>query len=110
MILVSNFANSKKSDKPAVAICRGVPYWFKGTQYVALAPEWSMVEALKGGSISESTFTIEYKKILDSLDVHKVYKDLDGKLLCCWCGKGKFCHRNIVKDWFKEAGYECEEL
>ena len=58
MILVSNFANSKKSDKSAVAICRGVPYWFKGTQYVALAPEWSMVEALKGGSISESTFTI----------------------------------------------------
>lgn len=110
MIYVSNFANSKKTDLPAVAICRGVPNWFKGTRYPCLAPDWNLVDAVKGGYMPEEEFADVYKNILSKLDVHKVYKDLDGKVLCCWCGKGKFCHRNFVKEWFKEAGYECEEL
>ena len=110
MIYVSNFANSKKTELPAVAICVGIPYWFKGTSYPDLAPDWSMVKAVKDGSLFEVDFEAAYMNILNKLDVHKVYKDLDGKVLCCWCGKGKFCHRNFVKNWLKEAGYECEEL
>lgn len=31
-------------------------------------------------------------------------------IMLCYCKKGNFCHRNILREWINENGIECEEL
>ena len=64
-----------------------------------LCPTWDMVKDYKARRISETEYTIKYRKLmakrwpavkrwLDSLDSQDVY-------LCCWEKTG-FCHRYLV--------------
>jgi hypothetical protein len=109
-LFTSNFATSAR-DLNAVAISRGVPVWFKGKKYPALAPEAWMIK--KDCPLSEVEWTAEYhKRILSKLNAKKVLKDLgSGSVLLCWEKPGEFCHRRIVAAWLeKETGIECPEL
>ncbi len=52
-----------------------------------------------------------YKTILNKLDSHITYNRLGADaIICCWEKPDKFCHRQLVAEWFKEAGYNIKEL
>lgn len=112
MIYTSYFA-VQKDNKNAVAICRGVPKWFTGTIYSALAPSWDILMEYKNSEQTEADkarYTKRYKKeILDLLSPQKVYDDLNGKTLLCYEKSGDFCHRHIVSEWLFNYGFEVEE-
>jgi len=58
-------------------------------------------------------FKIMYRKQLSKLDPHKVAKDLEGRILLCYENiykKDSHCHREIVAEWLREAGYKVKEL
>jgi hypothetical protein len=48
-------------------------------------------------------------EVLKELDVHKIAKEVDGRILLGHVDKG-FCHRHIVAKWLIKHGYEVEEL
>ena len=95
---------AKSSTHPeAVSIAAKAPKGYKGREYKALAPKYWFFKKYKedGDSVF---YTEQYRKeVLDQLDPKKVYEELgENAVLLCWEGKGKFCHRRLVADWFKE--------
>lgn len=111
MIYTSNFANIKKLNiDDCVSIAMGTPTWFKGVIFKELQPTWDMVMGHKSGSMTDEEYIIEYDKILKNLDPKEISEKLDNKILLCWCGKGKFCHRNLVAWWLNENGILCGEI
>lgn len=91
-----------------VAISRTIPQDFNGTVYRDLNPPQDLLLAFKNEEIDELQFKeIYYSEVLEKLDPRKVYENLKGKVICCWCRKGEFCHRRLVLDWLrKEIGKE----
>lgn len=107
MIYTSNFFNAW-SHPGRMAISNGKPKGWEGPHYEALYPTWQMI---KMPNFTAEKFTQQYTdQILKRLDPHKVAKELDGKVLLCWEAPYNFCHRQIVANWLKDAGYEVEEL
>ena len=52
-----------------------------------------------------------YSKVLNKLDPHKVYKDLQNMTLLCYEKYGSFCHRHIVAHWVEQStGFKVKEL
>ena len=111
MIYTSYFARYKGDN--GVAICLGAPWW-KGERYPNLAPSSELLNWWKGSKktiVEWNLFTYYYQvQTLSQLDVHKVAKELDGKVLLCFEKPSDYCHRIIVADWLQRNGYECEEL
>lgn len=108
MITTSYFAKYKGSD--GVSIARITPAWIKDlSQYKDLAPSFELLRKYKNDG-DEDSYTLEYLKQLNRLDVDKVYKDLDGKVLLCYERSNSFCHRHIVSRWFRDNGYQAFEL
>lgn len=107
MIYTSYFAKYK-GDK-GVNISRYNKFW-SGASYPTLAPDAELLTLYKMGRVSIEEYTNIYNQQLRKLDVHKVYADLNGKVLLCYEKNGDFCHRHLIADWFKKYGYECEEL
>lgn len=110
MIKTSYFANYI-GDK-GVSIANSYPEGFVGEEYDNLKPGGKLVDLYKSDSISKKEYVILYKEcILDRLNVEKVYNDLDGKVLLCWEGSNKFCHRFIVAKWLeKNLNMEVKEI
>ena len=94
----SNFRNSGK-DENAVAISRGIPRYWRGKRYIALAPSRELMKIE-----DEQLYTRRYKKeVLDQLDPRQVYDDLGpDAILLCWEAPGEFCHRRLVAEWLQE--------
>jgi hypothetical protein len=93
----SNFERAGK-HKAAVAIARGVPRWYTGRRYMALAPTWDMIKNMNPLEYNEA-----FDKMLSRLDAAKVYEDLgDGAILLCWEKPGDYCHRRRVAEWLEE--------
>ena len=116
MILTSYFA--KYHGDNGVAICRGAKWW-TGEKYLALAPPSTLIAWWKNHGHTPDTCEKEcwgafrkmyYKEVLDKLDVHTVAKELDGKILLCFEKTRDKCHRHIVAEWLRNAGYDCREL
>lgn len=96
MIQTSYFAKAAKMDN-AVAISIGVPKWFKGERYPALAPSWSLVK-----ESNEKTYRERYyREVLSRLNPVYVADDLEGKILLCHEKPGDFCHRRLVAEWLE---------
>lgn len=85
-------------------------------------PSWKdIVEPYKKGLLSETDYTIRYKKMLDSQEftIRIMLEDIKEKatalglqdiILLCYEKPGRFCHRHILAEWIKEkAGEEVEE-
>lgn len=113
MIYTSYFAHYKGQN--GVAICLWLPTWTNNIEhYPELAPTQDILLNWKNSAKSakdELLYISAYKtEVLDKLDVNKVAQELDGKVLLCYEKPGAFCHRNIVREWLNENGYECKEL
>jgi len=107
-IQTSNYRKSGK-EKNAIAISRGVPEFFSGETYEKLFPTWDMVKNTKG--LTDEEWEKEYReRILSKLDPVQTAKELDGKILLCWEGEGKACHRHYVAKWLKEIGVDVSEV
>lgn len=80
--------------------------------YRALAPTEDILKEYKYHGQNWDKYIQRYvTEVLAKLDVDKVAKELEGKILLCYEGKNnKKCHRHIVAAWLRSYGYECEEL
>ena len=97
MITTSNFATSAKHPD-AVAISRGVPRFYKGRRYNALAPPDWLLKAKDPG-----LFDQEYRKQLAALDARQVAEELGpNTILLCWESFNVRCHRRLVAEWLEE--------
>lgn len=106
----SYFAKYKGPN--SVAICQGVPKWYKGLSYRDLAPSWDMLLEYRTTK-NEERFRRRYKEeILSNLNPQKVLEDLgEDAVLLCWEGANDFCHRRVVAEWLQEKlGLEVKEL
>lgn len=104
----SYFSKYKKVNGVSIAV--GAPNWFKGEIYPDLFPTWELVNNYKVTGDEEVYTKAYHEKILSKLNPEKVYDDLQGKVVLCWEGKGKFCHRRIVAKWLEDnLGVEIEE-
>ena len=115
MIYTSYFAKYK--GEAGVAICKYMPKWelkYPIEWYPQLAPTAEILinwKSSKQDKAAEAEYTEAYKRdVLSKLDVNKVYEELDGKVLLCYERPDQFCHRHIVAEWFRDAGYMCNEL
>ena len=107
----SYFALSSNHPK-AVSIAAISPKTFKGREYKKLAPKFWFFKKYKEDK-DEKFYTEQYwKGVLNLLNPQEVYNELgEDAVLLCWEGKGKFCHRHLVADWFKQKlGMEVMEL
>lgn len=108
---------AKYDGNKGVSICKMPPVWFIGEEYKKLAPKnWLGIEYTKGNISEEEYRELFYLEVLHKLDPKEVYNELIsffGKdtVLLCWCGRDKFCHRQIVAEWLnKELGTQIVEL
>lgn len=120
MIYTTYFAKLKKLPENTVpiAICKWVPEALRLSvyQYLELAPSADFFHEYKRTGDTEK-FTECYKeRILSKLNPHYVVKALTdwvgGKdiALVCYEKSTDFCHRHLVADWLREAGYAVNEL
>ena len=120
MIYTTYFAKLKKLPENVVpiAICRYVPEGLSLScyRYFELAPNPDMLMAYKRTGDTEK-FTREYQEqILARLSPHGLINDLtkfaSGKDIAfvCYEKSADFCHRHLVADWLRSAGYECTEF
>lgn len=113
MIYTSNFSNLKNMDmSKCLSISIGTPLWFDGESYDDLKPTWDIVMGHKNGNINDEEYTkIYYDTILSKLNPKEIYEKLDNKILLCWCGKNKFCHRHLIENWLnKFKPNSCAEI
>ena len=108
MVFTSYFSRYKGTQ--GVSVANKTPDWADCDRCKELMPPWYLVQSYKDGKISWKEFRKTYIKQLKQLDVKEFYNRLSGKVLLCWEGKGKKCHRNIIREWFNRNGYACEEL
>ena len=110
--IYTSYFSRYKGDN-GISIALGAPWW-KGERYKDLAPTNELLQFFKNcghGRENQTLYENIYRKtVLAKLDVHKVARDLNGKVLLCFEGPASFCHRHIVCKWLKENGYRCEEI
>ena len=105
MIQTSYYSNKSlalaRGKSRLVGISQGVPKWFSGEVYKALAPTWEMVRMKD----MERYIKLYHAQILGKLDPHKTAKLLENSILLCWERPGEFCHRRLVAEWLeRETG------
>jgi hypothetical protein len=100
----SYFAKSGREPN-AVSIAGSCPHWFTGLQYKKLAPKYWFFKKYKEDGDKEFYKEQYRKEVLDTLDPVQVYNELgENAILVCWEKTGKFCHRNLVREWLKKKG------
>lgn len=117
MIYTSYFAKYRGDN--GVSITRFTPKWWKGPECKELAPSIELLnwwKSLPEECRHSTGYIVEYterfiEETLKKIDVGKLAKELDGKVLLCYENLDKdFCHREVVAQWFNALGYECEEI
>ena len=90
-------------DRRLVAISIGIPDNFGGEIMRELNPPQWLLYRYKNNQISEQDYTdAYYNEVLKKLEPKEVYERLKGKVLLCYCGQDKFCHRHLVIKWLKD--------
>ena len=75
------------------------------------APPWDLVQAWKSQEIGLDEFRSEYRRrVLDKLNVHEMYLKYKGYILACFEKDASICHRTFIAEWFRQGGYEVEEM
>lgn len=122
MIYTSYFDNIKNlpNNIIPVAICGGIPEWYKGAWYKKLAPTWKIWKHYDETHDKERYIETYYPVILGKLNQDTAVKELNefirnypiGTEICliCYETPEKFCHRHLVADWLGEAGYVVKEF
>lgn len=118
MIYTSYFANLKNLPPTItpIAISAGPPAFYTGLWYSKLGPKASFFFKWKENHDNDY-YISEYRRlVLDCLDQKKVVDELLAMsptldiALVCYEAPNKFCHRHLVAEWLKTAGYKCEEF
>lgn len=81
-------------------------------RYIQLAPPYKeILEPWYNSKLTYKGFTeLYYEHVLSKLDPHIVAEELGpDPILICYEKVGDFCHRHIVADWLRAAGYTVEE-
>lgn len=113
-----------------IAICGGIPDWYKGLWYKKLAPKWDFFKVWKQTHDNDYYIRNYNAIVLNNLDANKVAIDIQLMLpqevraaltssiwmskdyhiaLLCYEKPGDFCHRALASAWLNEHGYKCEE-
>lgn len=104
-VYTSYYARATKifPSRRLVSVSLGVPAGFNGELYRELNPSPSLLSAYKSGTITDEEYeSIYYNETLSKLDPVTVYNKIKGKVILCYCGKGKFCHRHLIIKWLIE--------
>ncbi len=121
-IYTSYFAKLKKMEQSfpyglcVVSIASKDPHpSFSNNKLSKLAPPWYVLKAYKENGDKEQ-YIKDYKRlVLDNLNPKEIYETLKNRagygdvVLVCYEKSGDFCHRHLVAEWLKDAGYEVEE-
>lgn len=116
-IYTSNF--SRTQNIPHYSISLSKPEWDNSIGVIReLQPDpmllkmWNSLKHLGPTNPKVMTamrvYSDSYKDHLKTIDVMSLLED--GMVLCCWCGKGKFCHRVVLAEYLREKGVIVEEL
>ena len=117
MIYTSYFSSRKYDPKLGVSISRWNTFW-KGAVCLDLAPSELLLswwKSLPGDIQLLADVQEQYKRAykeetLNQLNPVEVAAHLDGKVLLCFEKSTDFCHRHLVAEWLRTAGFDCEEL
>lgn len=96
----SCFSRMKTIVPPAypVAICVGLPKWYKGAALQELAPTRRMLK------MSHEEYEPLMRGILAELDPAAIAAQLgSGAVLLCWEKPFLRCHRRMVAEWLEDA-------
>ena len=109
MIYTSYFAKYRGAN--GVSIARTQPKRAKPLKEVdPLKPPRALLKGYKDGEISQEEFARYYRtSVLWHLNPAAWGKHLQGKVLLCWEKPGNFCHRHLIADWLRKAGFEVKE-
>ena len=115
-IQTSNYARNG-NNPDAVGISYSSPQWFVGARFPLLAPEWSMVDSIRKGLMTEKEYTIKYINLIKNrrnqgqLTAAMIYDMLpENSILLCYESPNDFCHRRVLAEWIKlEIGIEIPE-
>lgn len=118
MIYTSYFAKLKKlpSDIVPISICGKAPVWYQGIQYKKLAPKYNFFKEWQETKDNDYYIHCFNEQVLSFLNPVTVVKELcnlsKGKdiALICYEKPGDFCHRHLVADWLRQAGFSIEEF
>ena len=116
-IHTSYFANHRHIPPwlTTISIARYPPKGWCGFSYPALAPSDELLHSYKKTN-DVASYTDAFKRQLAELNPSGVVCDLakisDGGdvVLLCFEKPEKFCHRHLVADWFRSAGYRSGEF
>lgn len=104
-VYTSYYARATKifPNSRLISVSLGVPSGFAGGLLRELNPSPSLLNAYKSGKITDEEYeTIYRNETLSKLDRQEIYTKLKGKVILCYCGKDKFCHRHIIIKWLLE--------
>ena len=114
VVFTGYFAQLKKYQSAGlipISIARITPEWFKGQELKELAPSRDLLRRYKAGKLTEDSYKTEYFHQLDQVKWKKVLKDLeDNTILLCYEKTGTFCHRHLLAEYLKDAGYDIKEF
>ena len=95
-----------------VSVAGKTPEGFRGTIYSKLAPKYEWWSVWKKENKGEEWYRERYfTTVLNTLNPYEIYNRLgDDAILCCYEKSGDFCHRHLIAEWLRKAGYSVEEL
>lgn len=112
-IYTSYFAKSKDlpKDISQIAICGGVPFWWKGIWYKKVAPRIKFFQEWKKNHDNEFYIKHFNDEVLSQRNPDDVVKELfamanGAEKICLMCYEKPedFCHRHLVADWINKTG------
>lgn len=111
MIYTSYFARYRGRNGVSIArtqpMKNGVPYY---PELERLRPPSWLLQDYKSGEVTEDEFRHYYcNLVLNGLSPFAWGKKLQGRVLLCWEKPGDFCHRHIVAEWLRGAGFDVKE-
>lgn len=107
----TSYFYKSKNDPNAVSIAWRAPVGFRGMEYKSLVPKYWFLRKYKDDGDQDFYVDRYYEEILKKLNPEQVYKELgESAILLCWERPGEFCHRHIVSKWFRDAGFDVQEL
>lgn len=103
-----------------ISVCIKPPVWFKGKNYLPLAPKGEMFSQWKNNQDDEEYIEKYNSSVLSNLDCANVKSDLEkiaisenpnceAIVLVCYEKPTDFCHRHLISKWLKDNGVEIEE-
>lgn len=120
MIYTTYFAKLKKLPDSIVpiAICKWIPEGLRTScyHYQELAPHTDFFLDYKHTGDTEQFVTCYKEKVLAKLDPHHTVQALTKWVgdkdiaFVCYEKPTDFCHRHLVANWLRNAGYDCEEF